>query len=228
MKSDIRSKFRVILLFGIVILLLAVPLMLLLEDFVRDAILIPLAYLWWIAEIVIDAIPQSYFIGGLVALGLYIAVLSLRSDREGTSRETSTRVISSGNLKVWVQRLRWVARGNYSKQRLHYHLGRLCLSVLAHEYRLQSSEVAQRIRDEDLTVPDTIQPYVDAAVRYSRPVPRTRFPLLDQFWGWVKRLVTPEANERLQRDTQREIEQAVVTLRGILGMDVTNTNSERG
>ncbi len=57
------TRYRTALKHGLilagVLLALALPLMFLLEDFIRDAIILPLAYLAWIVSTVLGALPEG-------------------------------------------------------------------------------------------------------------------------------------------------------------------------
>lgn len=220
MNSRVRSKLKTILIFAAVLLTLAIPLMFLLEDFVRDAILVPIAYISWLLGIIIGALPQRYFLAGIVAIGVYIAIRSLRRNRKDSSPRGSHTFYARGNLTLWADRLRLMARGAYSKQRFRYHLGRLALNVLAHEYRISSIEMAKRIRNGEFQVPDDIEPYVQSAVNSRYTIRRFSLQIINQFLGWLRsKLRLGKASDELQ-DMYREIGQVINALQSILGMEL--------
>jgi hypothetical protein len=226
MRPKVRSKVKTILIFAAALLVLAIPLMFFLEDFVRDAILLPLAYIAWLLGIIVGALPQRYFLAAVVALGVYIAIRSLGRNREDQKQRVPHAFRVRGNLTLWADRLRLMARGAYSKQRFRYHLGRLALDIIAHEYRITSSELSKRIRNGDIgtiEIPEDIQPYIQSAVnsRYMRE--RFQFQIVNRLLTWLKRkLKVGKASDDLQRMDQ-EIDRVITALQTILG-----TESERG
>jgi hypothetical protein len=220
MKPAVRAKLRTILILVAILLALAIPLMFLLENFVRDAILLPIAYITWLLGIIVDALPQSYILAGLVALGIYIAIRSLERGRNNRTQQEYREFYVRGNLTLWADRLRLVARGSYSKQRFRYHLGRLALNVLAHEYRISSSELANRIREGSFEVPDELQLYVESAVNSQHMTRRFRFQILTRFLAWLRRrLGLGQASDEIQTMHQ-EIDQAITALQTILGIQL--------
>jgi hypothetical protein len=220
MKPNVRSKLKTILLFAGVLLMLAIPLMFLLEDFVRDAVLLPLAYITWLLRIILDALPQRYFLAAIVALGIYIAFRSLRRSQKDQKHRTSQAFYARGNLTLWADRLRLVARGAYSKQRFRYHLGRLALNVLAHEYRITSVELSNRIREGTIEIPDDIQPYIQSAVNSRYMMRRFHFPIVDRLLAWLRSKLQSGKTSSEIHNMHREINQVVTTLQTILGMEL--------
>jgi hypothetical protein len=223
MKPNVSKKLKAILIFVAVLLSLAIPLMFLLEDFVRDGILLPIAYLLWLLNIIVEAIPESYFLAGIVAIGIYIALRSLGRDDRRRKKIASRTFYARGNLTLWADRLRLVARGSYSRQRFRYHLGRLALDILAHEYRMSSNELATRIREGNFEVPGEIEVYIESAVNSRYLTRQFRFQVLARLIAWLRRqLRFGQTSDNLQ-EIDSEIDQAVSTLQTILGME-----AERG
>ena len=220
MKPTVRAKLRTILILVAILLALAIPLMFLLENFVRDAILLPIAYITWLLGIIVDALPQSYILAGIVALGIYIAIRSLGRGQNNRKQQEYQEFYVRGNLTLWADRLRLVARGSYSKQRFRYHLGRLALNILAHEYRISSSELANRIREGSFEVPDELQPYVESAVNSRYMMRRFRFQVFTRFLTWLRRsLGFDRASDEVQT-MHHEIDQAITALQTVLGMEL--------
>ncbi len=220
MKPKVRAKLKTILIFAAVLLVLAIPLMFLLEDFVRDAILLPIAYMTWLLGIILAALPQRYFLAGIVALGVYIAVRSLRRNHKDQRAGGPHTFYARGNLTLWADRLSLMARGAYSKQRFRYHLGRLALNVLAHEYRISSIELAKRIRNGQFEVPEDIQPYIQSAVNSRYTMRRFSLQTVDRFLAWLRaKLRLGQASEDL-KVMYYEINQVITALQAILGIEL--------
>jgi hypothetical protein len=180
-----------------VLLALAVPLMILLEDFVREAIVMPLAYQVWLLRVVTDALPQSLVISVVVALAVYLAVRSLRPGKPVDAETQRRSRESEGALRRWNERLSLLVEHRYSRDRFDHYIGRLVTKVIAHSEHLSTREVNARLQAGDLPVPDDIRPFVEAAYG-SRLLERRGF------LAWLRSLMAGERPERVTLNTVRE------------------------
>jgi hypothetical protein len=169
--TEQQTKLKRILMLGAVILALALPLMFLLEDFVRDAIVAPTAYLVWLTSVLIDALPESYLLGFATAIVVYVAIRSLSREDERLPQRKVISVPSQGAIAAWCHRLQLVAKGSYSEQRLDHHIGQLMLKVIAYENRCSLREAGQLIENDQVNLPPDLASYLQAAL--SRRLPRS-------------------------------------------------------
>jgi hypothetical protein len=169
--TEQQTKLKRILMLGAVILALALPLMFLLEDFVRDAIVAPTAYLVWLTSVLIDALPESYLLGFATAIVVYVAIRSLSREDERLPQRKVISVPSQGAIAAWCHMLQLVAKGSYSEQRLDHHIGQLMLKVIAYENRCSLREAGQLIENDQVNLPPDLASYLQAAL--SRRLPRS-------------------------------------------------------
>jgi hypothetical protein len=154
---------RRLLLLGL-ILLLAVPLMIVLRDFAREAIVVPLLYVLWLGRLLFRSIPQPLLWSLFLTLVLFVAVRSL-GGREGPARGTrETEAEYPGRVWVWTRRVQLAARGDYSRWRLAHYLRKLTLDVLAHRERLTPEQLKRRLGTGEVVAPPAVQAYLRAGL----------------------------------------------------------------
>jgi hypothetical protein len=195
----------ILIMFGILIAL-ALPLMFLLEDFVRDAIVIPVSYYAWYFGVILDALPHSLFVGILVIVLAYLAAMSLRRNRTAVWRPRFSERQSPGSVRIWTDRINLVSQGDYSRERFEHQFGQLVMHLIAHEERLSLRAAARQVQMQELDVPPELERYLLRAFSGGQ---RQRRGL----WAWLRDLFSrrssPEA--ALQRVAE-DVEPALLYL----------------
>jgi len=139
-------------------LLIALPMVFLVDDFVRDIIVAPAAYFAWVFGVILGALPQSLLFAAVVAIGLIVAVRSLRPLRFPIWRTNPPLATTRGGaVSRWRYRLDMLQTGKYSRLRFNQHLGQLITEVLAHDERLSRRAVVSRLNAGEIEVPDGIR-----------------------------------------------------------------------
>jgi hypothetical protein len=154
---------RRLLVLGL-ILLMAAPLVLVLRDFAREAIVVPLLYVLWLGRLLFRSIPQPLLWSLFLTLVLFVAVRSLgkRGGSVGGMREAEAE--SPGRVWVWARRIQLAARGDYSRWRLAHYLRKLILDVLAHRERLTPEQLKRRLGTGEVVAPPAVQAYLRAGL----------------------------------------------------------------
>jgi len=163
------AKLKRILFMAGFIAALGLPLMFLMENFIRDAVVTPLAYMAWVFGVVLDALPQSYLLAAIIAVAIYAAARSLRRDPPPLQKQRLTSAPPEGTAAAWYRRLELTSKGAYSQQRIQQQIGRLILQVIAHEQRLTAREVAHRIETGEIEIPVDLNVYIEAATYRGLP-----------------------------------------------------------
>jgi hypothetical protein len=167
---------RRLLLLGL-ILLLAAPLVLVLRDFAREAIVVPFLYVLWLGRLLFRSIPQPLLWSLFLALALSVAARSL-GRRERPARGTrEAEAESPGRVRVWARRIQLAARGDYSRWRLAHYLRKLILDVLTHRERLTPEQLRRRLGTGEVVVPPAVQAYLRAGLM---PMPSGPMGLLSR------------------------------------------------
>ncbi len=187
---------RVLILVGILIAL-ALPLMFMLKDFVREAIVLPFAYQAWIVGIVVDALPQGLFLGAAVLIGILIAGRSLRRSRTTVQSVQARTHRSDGSVRIWLERVDRVSAGTYSRDRFGHYIGQFLLRAIAYEERLSAREVRHHFDSGGIDLPESVRGYLDLTQQPASPGRRTWFQRVKQrLLGLVQRRrtrrVTPD------------------------------------
>ncbi|MGC9521720.1 MAG: hypothetical protein ACP5HG_07540 [Anaerolineae bacterium] len=162
-------RLKRILIMVVVLVALAIPLMIMLEDFVRDAIVLPLAYQVWFVGVIIDALPQSWLLTVVLALILYLGLRSLQRDGTTSWRRQTQKSEAEGSVSAWRRRLQLVTKGSYSQQRFDHQLGQLLLRVVSYEQRLSMRETVRALEAGELDMPPELEAYLKDAMRPTRP-----------------------------------------------------------
>jgi len=181
--------------------IVGIPLIVLLtfavRDFIRNTLALPLSYMLWLAEIIIQSIPQIWFWAvGLIVM-LSIAMRSLDRDRRPVpAAPPASGHVTHGRLAIWNERIAMLLCGKYSRQRFGYFIGKLILDVLSYEKRLSIRDVERRLDQGELELPPAVQDYLLA--RLKPGLSSTKMPLftrLKRFLGLEKPLETQLSTE---------------------------------
>ncbi|MCU0520313.1 MAG: hypothetical protein MUF84_06450 [Anaerolineae bacterium] len=160
-----RPRARSILIIAGVLVALAMPLMFLLEDFMREAIVMPLAYQAWLVGVVVRALPEGCLLMPVVGLAAYLAVRSLPRRREAPTSVKTQHRASVGTTRMWYERIEHVRAGTYSRERLEHYVGQCVMSVIGYENRLSMREALGLIESGDIAVPSDVRQFAEAAFR---------------------------------------------------------------
>lgn len=138
------------------------------RDLIRSAIVIPVLYLAWLADLLIKSTPQWVFWAVLVLAALPILLKSLGTGGRGDVRQ---RTVTSGNprrerVAFWAIQLHLAQRGPYSSARFVEALKRLTLEVLAYQEQVSTLQVQQRLDAGELDVPPEVVSYLERGSRW--------------------------------------------------------------
>jgi len=194
--SERLKRFWWVPLTGVPLTLL---LMLGLQDFVRNALAIPLSYMLWLLRILLETIPQLWCWTGLLGVVLVIALRSLdREHRPPSTPPGSQTRLPPGHIDMWATRITMLLQGKYSRHRFGYFIGKLILDVLSHEERLNYREVERRIEQNAFDLPPAARDYLYARLK----------PGLSEapsgFLKWLKRLLRLEQPPSVYLNTELE------------------------
>ena len=143
------------------------------QDFVREAIVVPLSYTLAGARSVIGRLPQTLLWILFVGLALLLSLTTLLVTAQVRRRGRPLRREHRGRVENW---LRWIRladdAGQYSLQYLTLRLRELALDVLAENQLLTREEAEQQLVSLKLDVPPHIRPQLEAllAANSSRAV----------------------------------------------------------
>jgi energy-coupling factor transporter transmembrane protein EcfT len=144
------------------VLLLSVPffviVLFLLRDFVRERIVIPLIYVFWMAGMILNSVPHVVYLFGLVLLGALLAVGSLRyllyASRLPTEPPKTTD--EPTRYQFWDRRCRKVSSSAFFMTSLGIELRRFVLMVMAYQEHQDMWDLERQISNKEFDVPPVI------------------------------------------------------------------------
>jgi hypothetical protein len=156
---------------AVILLILSGVLFYFMRDIVREMIVYPLSYLFYVGGVLLDVTPQVFCWFSVLLLSLWIAFRSLNPKRKAEPIATTIRPESDahagirGRMNFWAVKVNILEqyKGGYFMGGFHHSMGRLVIEVLAHRYRLTTMQVEERIRAGTLELPEDVQEYM----RYS-------------------------------------------------------------
>lgn len=183
MSITLTTRLKRVLFAVLILIIAALPLAFMMEDFIRVAIVTPLAYEIWLIGVIMRALPQRYLMTAALLLATYVALRSIRRVRHTRGHRRVRKRQLQGAVGLWHDRLQQIERGRYSKPRFDQLFGRLVLQILAFEHHLPIRQIVSEMETKRLPVPDLLEPYAQAALRVRAPSKLTWY---DRFWAWLR------------------------------------------
>ncbi|MEW6028725.1 MAG: hypothetical protein ACOYZ8_00895 [Chloroflexota bacterium] len=147
-----------------------------LRDVIERDVIVPLAYLWWLVDLLYHSFPQLTLWVVLVVGVFLIAVGSFTIDRiQVGGREEKKKAVRGPveDLAVWLIRNR---RGNYFKWVVARRLGVLSREIRLHEAR-RTAHLAEDAPAGDWNPPREVDAYLESGLNGSfADYPRPRWP----------------------------------------------------
>lgn len=148
------------------IVLVALLLSPFLQTFVRELIVIPLLYLFWIGRFVYAAIPQSVLWSVLVGILALIMGLSLLLGRRKRKRRAHRPAEPpGGRIEGWAKLIQQAQNDDYFKWRLAQQLQKLTLNTLAHQRGQSLKQTRRQLREGTLEMPTDVQAYFQTSLQ---------------------------------------------------------------
>jgi hypothetical protein len=161
------------------ILLLALPLALLLRDFVREVFVVELLRVLWTVRLLFESVPQLLWWGLFLLAAVLVAIRSLGWRQRRGRRLVAKKAGPVGPVQDLAKRIERAAEGDYFRWSLGVYLSDLAWEVMAQRERTTAEQVRQRFEAERMDLPPVVQAYLQS-VR----VPRYRLStgLLSRIW----------------------------------------------
>lgn len=153
------------------ILVVAGILAFILRDMVREAVVIPLAYLAWFADLVLKSIPQAIFLALLLIAGIYIVLRGFAQGSESPDRPPVRQDTGSYRTRLgfWVRQLNHLEDSALAREKVAEEMRGLILSIVAHEESIDEDEIVQRVRAGSLSVPSEVKSLLLNGQRWMNP-----------------------------------------------------------
>ncbi len=136
------------------------------RNVVREVIVIPLLYMFWIGRFIFEAIPQIGLWGAFFTICLLILGVSLLvGNRKRKSTAPVTVEAYPGRVEGWAHLIDRAAQDDYFKWRLAQQLQKLALSAVAHQKGQSFKQTRQQFRQGDLDMSPELKAYFQASLR---------------------------------------------------------------
>ena len=159
MIAKLPLKYRRLLLAGLAIILFLI-LQSVLNGFIRDQIIVPSLYFFWVAYIFLSFLPQGLWWAVFLVI---IIVLALRSVPSSNIPSGGIRVrneTSYGRISHWYHSLGGATRTNYSEWRFARELGQLSFKLLAQQERQSAQDIRLKLSKDALNLPPKTRAYL--------------------------------------------------------------------
>lgn len=157
--------------------LLAIALAYLLRDTIHRAVILPLAYLWWLATLYYHTVPQVVFWILLVVVVFFMGMQNfILGIRFGRSEKLRTRTLH-GPVADLAAALQKAPEGTYFKWMVAHRLGRLARGLLEQREGRVADRGIARLLGRDWSPPAPVAAYLEAGLNGSfADYPRPRWP----------------------------------------------------
>jgi hypothetical protein len=137
---------------------------------VRDEVVVPLLYLVWGAQRLLDALPQAVPWTVLVLGAVLLAIDSLAGLSLPSLRRRE-RAEPPGRAAGWIRLLRLTRRDEYSRWRLAQRFSQLAIEALVVREGVTTAQARRLLEDPALGVPADVLAYLRAGMVAFEPRP---------------------------------------------------------
>lgn len=161
------------------ILLAAILFAPLCRTFVREVVIIPFLYIFWIGKFLIDTIPQVIIWFFFVAVLFLILAISFAGKRHNPRRRPPPAQTTQSRVGAWLALIERAREDDYFKWRLGQRLQKLALRQLAYRTNESVRDTRNQLRRGTLDLPAEITDYFQASLQ---PLGNLSRPGRWKFW----------------------------------------------
>jgi len=130
------------------------------KDFVRDAIVVPIAYIVWTGGLLIESLPQIMVWIVLLLVGVALAVAGALARPHSVARVAEVEASRRGQVETLSHRIGLSRRGYYFRWHLAQRLNDLAIDAIAHRQKLERGEARKQLLVGALDIPPDIRGYL--------------------------------------------------------------------
>ena len=178
-----RTYLILLLILG---LALAILLGLALQGVARQAIVMPILYLAWIAELIFRSIPGWLWWAWFLIIVAVIALRSLRVRTRNAGPRRALRPQVDGPARTWAIRVHTARQGEYFRWRLAHDLAELALQYTAYRDHRGLAKYDRGEYIGTLNAPPDVLSYLQAGLKAPPWQPIDRLSRVTRFWRPIK------------------------------------------
>ena len=167
MNQKRAPNFRRLAIFAAALIILSSVMIFWGHDVIREVIVLPLSYIFWVLGIIVRVTPQIFFWIVLLLIAIQIAwralVVTRKAPRKaGPYLDDVPSPTSGGRAAYWDKRvsLMRTARSGYYANTFHSALSRLALDTLSYRYRQPVRVIENQLKANTLNVPPEVRDYL--------------------------------------------------------------------
>jgi hypothetical protein len=149
------------------------------RTFVREVVIIPFLYIFWIGKFFVDTIPQIIIWFFFVAILFLILVISFVGKRPESHRGPLPSQTTESRIGAWLKLIEQAREDDYFKWRLGQRLQKLAMRQLAHRNNDTVRDTRNRLRKGTLELPVEITEYFQTSLQ---PLGNLSRPGRWKFW----------------------------------------------
>jgi hypothetical protein len=173
MEQPKSPNFQRLAIFLALFILFSAALLIGVRDIIRELVVLPLSYLFWVLGVLINYTPQIFFWLMLLLIVWQIASKTLGRKPKPTLEtplnfmDQANGHVTQGRVTFWKTRIRvfQTTRSEYFSQSFHSALGKMLLDFLAYRYRLAPRQVEDYLKDNPVDLPPEIAQYALECLR---------------------------------------------------------------
>lgn len=157
-----RLNSRRLIAVAVVLLIVTTTLLISFRAVVRELIVIPLSYWYWIISLFLESTPQIFF---WVLAVFIVAIIAWRSFFQKQKRvEIAAKVPdyspATGRVKYWANRVNLMRMGSYYQSTFNEALSRLALDLISYRYRLSNRQIERGLQRNTIIVPVEVRDFL--------------------------------------------------------------------
>jgi hypothetical protein len=194
------------------------------RDWVREQVVIPVAFLFWVLSLLYRSIPQIYLWGILVIIVLVIAV---SASRPAAASQITWRPekpgVSVSRYTTWLRYTTTMNNSQFANDNFARELIRLIIQILSYQHGLAADEVYKQLDQNDLGLSPELYAFIKRRGFQEQPKPEPRWREL--YYRLVPRNLSPVLKTEF---TPLEIEanQIITQIEHLISQVDTNTTDQ--
>lgn len=146
------------------------------RTFVREIIVIPILYVFWVGRFLFLTIPQTLLWHVFFAVFLLIMAVGLIERKKPQPQKMNVKEDYPGRIEAWAGLINKASQHNYFKWRLAQRLQKVTLRAIAHNKGQTVKQTRRQLREGALNLPSDLHAYFLASVQsLSHLSPQKRF-----------------------------------------------------
>jgi hypothetical protein len=134
------------------------------RDFIYEGVVVPILYVIWLGNLVINSADQAFLwlLAVFILLILLLRGLNLRPGKLPRMAEMQPQTVEKGRVAFWAVKMILGSRGEYSRRYFYLELKKLVLATLGHRENMSPREVEESLRAGTMRIPDDMQRFVQS------------------------------------------------------------------